>query len=404
MAKFRPYSPEQAWLLPPSVQDVLGAEHLSFFVHEVVERLDLGRLEASYGEAGQPGYHPKLLLKLWLYAYCLGVTSSRRLEQRTREDLGFRYLAGGAQPDHWTLNSFRQRHARGLNDAFTQVVEFARQQGCARLGHVAIDSTRIAANASPDSVASEQSLRQERERIRRQIRNWQKQCEQESPQESGGTEVDARLRRRLDAIPGQLQRLRKTGMAKQSKTDPDSRFLRQRGGFVLGYTAEIAVTEDHWIVAQRVTQATHDRGSFNAVLDDLEKRCQSVPGQASADSGYYTSDQIEAANQRGVDCYVPDCNLAHELHGGPRAEQIDGCVQQHRGVLEEMRRKLRSAAGRLVYQKRKAMVEPVFGVLKEQRNGRRFRLRGLPRVAIEFCLMTLAFNVTRLYHNRPHPA
>jgi transposase len=241
MPKFREYAPDQAWLLPPSVRDVLGDNHLCFFVHDIVERLDLSAIEASYSEEGQPGYNPRMLLKLWLYAYCLGVTSSRRLEQRTREDLGFRYLAGGAMPDYWALNAFRRRHARGLNDAFTQVVEFARDRGLARLGHVAIDSTRIAANASRDRIVAEAALRKERAEIRRRIRRWQRQCESESAQEQGGTDVAADARERLDEIEGQLRQLRKAGVKKQSETDPDSRFLKQRGGFTLGYTAEVAV-------------------------------------------------------------------------------------------------------------------------------------------------------------------
>jgi len=170
MAKFRAYDPGQGWLLPPNVRDVLGEEHLSFFVHEVVERLDVKALEDSYSEEGQPGYHPRLLLKLWLYAYCLGITSSRRLEQRTREDLGFRYLAADSVPDFWTLNAFRRRHAKALNDLFTQVLEWAREQGWGRLGHVAVDSTRIAANASRDRIVTEEQLRSQRAALRRQIR------------------------------------------------------------------------------------------------------------------------------------------------------------------------------------------------------------------------------------------
>jgi transposase len=129
------------------VKDVLGKEHLCFFVHQVVEELDLRAFEPAYGEEGQPGYHPALMLKVWLYAYALQVTSSRRLEQRVREDLAFRYLAGGATPDFWTLNDFRRRHRRAINDLFLPVVEVARGWGTARLGHVAIDSTRVGANA-----------------------------------------------------------------------------------------------------------------------------------------------------------------------------------------------------------------------------------------------------------------
>ena len=148
MANFLEYNPEQAYLLPPTVREVLGEGHLCFFVHDAVEKLDLQEFEAGYSDEGHPAYHPALLLKVWLYAYALGMTSSRRLEQRIREDLGFRYLAGGAQPDFWALNEFRKRHGRAMNDIFTQVVELARTLGLGKLGHVAIDSTRIAANAS----------------------------------------------------------------------------------------------------------------------------------------------------------------------------------------------------------------------------------------------------------------
>ncbi len=134
MPNFLAYNPEQAYLLPPTVRDVLGEDHLCFFIHRAVERLDLSAFEQEYSEEGHPAYHPALLLKVWLYAYALGVTSSRRLEQRVREDLAFRYLAAGAQPDFWALNDFRRRHRRTLNDLFTQVVELTRSLGMGKLG------------------------------------------------------------------------------------------------------------------------------------------------------------------------------------------------------------------------------------------------------------------------------
>src|SRR3989337_1449285 len=189
--RFLTYNPEQAYLLPPSVREVLGEEHLFFFVHRAVEKLDLREFEREYVEEGRPAYHPALLLKVWLYAYALGVTSARRLEQRVREDLAFRYLAGGATPDFWTLNQFRTRHARALNDLFTQVVELARSLGMGRLGHVAVDSTRIAANASRDRVETVKKLRAERAKIRRQIRRWQKQCDAQASDEAPGQQLSA---------------------------------------------------------------------------------------------------------------------------------------------------------------------------------------------------------------------
>jgi transposase len=399
MGKFRAYDPEQAWLLPPSVEDVLGPSHLCFFVHQIVERLDLSAIEKSYSDEGQPGYDPRLLLKLWLYAYCLSVTSSRRLEQRTREDLGFRFLAGGAMPDFWTLNAFRRRHGKALNDIITQIVEWARQQGWARLGHVAIDSTRIAANASKQRLATVRNLRAERASIRKQIRQWQKRCNEESTQEAGGTRTETEAwQRRLDEIPRQLRKLRRQGLEKLSETDPDSRFLRTRSGFELGYTADIAVSEDHLIVAQRVTQNPTDTHSLDEMVQQVEQRCGQTPQQVSADSGFYKNEQIESVTARGADVYVPDSNMAQELNGGPSADQTGGCIRNPGELVKQMRAKLRSQQGRDIYRKRATLVEPVFGTIKEQKQGRKFRLRGLAKVSLEFCLMTLAYNLTRLHH------
>src|ERR1700686_3463950 len=159
MAKFLDYNPDQAYLLPPSVRDVLSPDHLCFFVRAVVAKLNLGAFRDEYGTEGGPAYAPEMLVSVWLYAYTLGVTSSRRLEQRIREDLAFRYLGGGAQPDFWALNEFRKRHGRAMNDVFTQVLELARSLRMGKLGHVAIDATRIAANAAPDSTDSIEKLR-----------------------------------------------------------------------------------------------------------------------------------------------------------------------------------------------------------------------------------------------------
>jgi transposase len=399
MPNFYEYNPEQGYLLPPSVRDVLGKEHLCFFVHGAVERMDLAAFEASYSKEGHPAYHPALLLKVWLYAYALGITSSRRLEQRIREDLAFRYLAGGAQPDFWALNEFRKRQGRALNDVFTQVVELARSLGMGKLGHVAIDSTRIAANAAADSADTEQKLRGERAKIRKRIRRWQQQCESEDPNEGAGTVVAAEalqeLQRRLGEIPLRLERLKKAGVQRLSRTDRDSRFLRDRRGFTLGYTATVAVSEEHLIVAQQVSQASTDNGLLVPMVDQVGSPGGKRPGQVSADSGFFSNENLQAMEDRGIDAYVPDCNMARVLNRGGRLKQR-ACHPAH----QRMRRKLRSAEGRLRYQKRKELAEPIFGVLKEQRGMRRFRMRGLAKVAIEFTLAATALNLTRLWHAR----
>ncbi len=401
MPNFYEYNPEQAYLLPPSVKDVLGETHLCFFVHRVVEKLDLGEFEAAYSEEGQRAYHPAMQLKVWLYAYALGVTSSRRLEQRIREDLAFRYLAGGAQPDYWALNEFRKRHGRAMNDVFTQVVELARSMGMGRLGHVAIDSTRIAANAAADSAETIAKLRAERAKIRKRIRRWQKQCDQEEPNEGGGTELAreaiGKLERRLEEIPGRIERLKKAGMKKMSRTDADSRFLRDRQGFTLGYTATMAVSEDHLIVAQQISQAGNDNDLLVPLVERVERECGEVPQQVSADSGFFSLNNLQALEEREIDAYVPDTNLARVLNRGGRLRQ-HACHPAH----QRMRRKLRLPEGQETYRRRRELIEPLWGVLKEQRGMRRFRLRGLAKVAIEFTFAATALNLTRLWRVAPH--
>ena len=396
MGEFLDYSPEQAYLLPPSVRDVLGAGHLCFFLRRVVAKLNLGALRNVNGEEGGPAYAPEMLVSVWLYAYALGVTSSRRLKQRIREDLAFRYLAGGAAPDHWTLNASRRRHAEGLNDLFTQVVELARANGLGRLGHVAIDSTRIEANASRDRIDTEQALRDARARIRREIRCWQRQCDADDSNEGAGSEVGseviARLEQQLQELPGRLERLRKSRLKKLSQSDPDSRFLRERDRFTLGYTATLAVSEDHLIVGQRVTQEGNDNEALLPMVDLVEQQCGEKPQRVSADSGFFSLDNMRGLEEHKIDGYVPDSNLGRWLNRGGRLRQ-----RARDPVHRRMRRKLRVPVGRAIYGKRKAIVEPVNGVLKEQRGMRRFCQRGLTKVAVEWALTTTAHNLTRMW-------
>jgi len=401
MSRFKVYSPDQAYLLPPRVRDELGEKHLCFFVRGVVERLDMSVFEQSYSAEGGELYAPQLMLGVWLYAYALGITSARQVERRLVEDLAFRYLAGGATPDHWTLNAFRRRHGQGLNDLFTQVVELARKAKLGKLGHVAIDSTRIAANASSNRIDSEQALRDARARIRREIRRWQRQCDQEDPNEGAGVAVGQavleRLEEQLEAIPERLERLHKAGLKKISRTDPDSRFLRERGGFTLGYTVDLAVSEDHLILAQRVTQQTNDNESLLPMVQAVERQVGKKPERVSADSGFFSLANLERLEQEGIDAYVPDSTLGHEMNFGRR---VVGAAPARERLHRRMRQKLRDPAGRMIYQQRKAIVEPVFGVLKEQRGMRRFARRGLAQVAVELALAATAYNLTRMWRTR----
>jgi transposase len=392
MSRFKGYSPDQAYLLPPSVRDELGADHFCFFVRGVVERLEMGVFEQSYSVEGGELYAPQLMLGVWLYAYGLGITSARQVERRLVEDLAFRYLAAGERVDNWALSAFRRRHGRALNDAFTQVLEWAQQRGMVKLGRVAIDSTRISASACRDRVDSEQALRDTRAQLRRQVRSWQKAADRDDAEPGGLDVAIGELNKALDELPRRLERLQKSGLKKLSRTDEDARFLRQRGGFALGYTGEIAVSDDHLIVAQRVTQNATDNASLTPIIDQVKQRCGAPPGAVLADSGFFSIDNIEQLEQQKIDAYVPDSNLACELNLGTRCR-----VKARAGAHRRMRAKLRSPAGHATYARRKAVVEPVFGVLKQQRGMRQFRTRGLENVNNEFTLATLAFNITRLH-------
>jgi transposase len=392
MSRFKSYSPEQAYLLPPSVQDELSGDHLCFFLRRVVERLDLGGFERSYAAEGGALYAPELMLSVWLYAYATGITSARQLERRLVEDLPLRYLAAGARVDNWALSAFRRRHARALNDCFTQVLEMARTLGMGKLGKVAIDSTRIKASACRDRLDTEQQLRDLRAGLRRQVRRWQQMLDRDDA-DSGGLEVAIdHLESKLNELPQRLERLHKSGLKKLSRTDPDARFLRTRSGFDLGYTGEIAVSDDHLIVAQRVTQNAADNASLLPMVQQTVERCGSPPVQVLADSGFFSIDNLERMEAQNLDAYVPDSNLARSLNLGVRCRG-KACAPAHR----RMRRKLRSEEGGIVYGRRKAIVEPVFGVLKQQRGLRQFRTRGIGNVGNEFTLATLAYNPTRMH-------
>jgi hypothetical protein len=261
-------------------------------------------------------------------------------------------------------------------------------------------STKVKASASPDRSSTIEQLRRERTRLRQRIRRWQKQCDQDGSEPSGGAAAaPAQWQQRLEKIPRQLEQLRKSGQQRGSRTDPESRYLRQRGGFCLGYTAELAVSDDHLIVGQRVHQQQLDHGGLEAMTETVERECGAPPDTVLADCGYYTMPAILALEQRGIEVLVPDSWAARELSG--RIEPVTmNARQQHRHPgLQQLRERMRDPAVRARYARRKALVEPVFGVLKQQRNLRQFRCRGLQAVGTEWSLATTAFNLTRLFRS-----
>jgi transposase len=388
MPNYQPYSPDQAELLPAHVKDVLGSDHLCFLVHEVVESCDLSGFEPQQeDEGGQRPYDPRLMLKVWLYGFSVNVRTTRKLEQRIREDLGFRYLAGGAAPDHKTLSEFHRRHRAAIAELFTQVLLFLRRAGMARLGTVAIDSTRVKAQASPNRILSQRPLEEE---LRQKVERWQSELD-DDPDREPGTRVG---QEQIEQVRQKLQRLRQSGESKLSTTDPQARFLRERGRFVLGYTAEVAVSEDHFIVAQRVTQNKTDNHTLIPLIDEVQRQCGQPPQRVLADSGFFCVENLRDMEARAIEAYIPDSNLARELNTGQVARGV-GRMAVSDPSLQRMRQRLRSAAGCAWYKKRRALVEPVIGILKEQRGMRQFQRRGLSAVAVEWTLAAIAYNLVR---------
>jgi transposase len=391
MPTYQPYSPDQAELLPAHVKDVLGADHLCFVVHEVVEACDLSAFEKQEEDAGgQRPYDPRMMLKIWLYGFGVNVRTTRKLEQRIREDLGFRYLAGGATPDHKTLSEFHRRHRDAITAMFTEVLLFLRRAGMARLGTVAIDSTRVKASASSDRLLRRDQIERE---LHKKVKRWQQDLD-DDPDRDPGTRVGEQ---QIAHLREQLKHLRESGEEKLSTTDPDARFLRERGRFVLGYTAEIAVSEDHFIVAQRVTQNKNDNGALVPMVEEVERQCRERPQRVLADSGFFSNQNLREMEERGIEAYVPDSNLARELNTGKKARGV-GRMTVSDPHLKRSRKRLRTARGRAWYKKRKGMVEPVIGTLKEHRGMRQFQRRGRPATAVEWVLASVAYNLMR-YRN-----
>ena len=453
---FLPDAVNQSLLFPPSLHDWLPERHLARFVVDVVDALDLGAIYASYDEKdgrGQSAYPPAMMVRVLLYGYATGVYSSRKIEARTYEDVAFRYLSADAHPDHDTFAAFRKRHLEALAGLFTQALLLCEKAGLVKLGHVSIDGTKIKAHASKHKAMSYARMGEAEARLKAEIEELLQQAEatdaaedaaygkgkrgdelpeelarrasrlqkiaqakaeleqearQKAEQERAAAEAKLAARREQEERTGKKKRGREPrvpdpdkatpdGKAQRNFTDPESRIMpdgANKGSFLQGYNAQAAVDATaQVIVAAEVTQETTDNGQLLPMLDQVKQNMGRKPEAASADAGYWSEANATDESVADIDLHIATGRDKHEeviaTASGPPPEGA--------AAKQAMRHKLRTEAGRAVYKMRKAIVEPVFGQIKEQRGFRRFSLRGLDNVRREWRLVCLTANLLKLF-------
>src|SRR5713226_5617094 len=462
--QFRDCHLDQLLLLPPSLQDWLPEGHLARFVAEVVEALDLSAIYARYEEGdgrGQAAYDPRMMVRLLIYGYCRGVASSRRIERATYEEVGFRYLAADQHPDHDTIADFRKEHLANLAQLFVQVLRLCQQAGLVKLGHVALDGTKVKANASKHKAMSYERMGEAEKRLEAEVKGLLEEAARVDGEEDGrygkgkrGDElpaewarremrlakireakaalereareqaekekarVEARLKerekqeaergRKFGGRPPQApdpEQARPQPKAQRNFTDPDSRIMKDTATkeFVQAYNAQAAVdSHAQVIVAAAVTQEENDKKQLVPMLEQVKAVTGSKPQQATADSGYFSEANVTDPRLEGIDLLVAPDRQKHSeampVAPGPPSPRWPQ-PSPPPPAAQAMRHKLRTPEGRAVYKMRKAVAEPVFGQIKEQRGFRRFLLRGLKRVDAEWHLICATHNLLKLYRS-----
>jgi len=430
--RYRTYLPEQELLLPPSLREWLPEDHLVYFVSDVVDQLDLSAMHAVYEKEkrGQPPYDPRLMTKLLVYGYCTGVFSSRRIQKRLQEDVPFKVLAAGNEPDFRTISDFRKIHIGTLQNLFEQVLAMALESGAVKLGRVSLDGTKLKANASKHKAMSYARMQEKQQQLKEEVKQLLDQAaaadEQEDRQHGS---------KRGDELPEELQR-RETRLAKIKQaqkvveqrarekaaeegksaeevqqaepedkdqynfTDPESRIMKSGDGFVQGYNAQAAVEPELLlIVGQSVSEATNDKKQLKSMVEVIEQQSGQRPEAILADSGYCSEENLqhlESADQpeRRIEGFIA---TGKQKHGEHRLPAKRGPLPKDATRVDRMKRKLQTKAGKAVYAARKCVVEPVFGQIKQARGFRQFLLRGKKKVKGEWALLCLTHNVLRIH-------
>jgi len=426
---FRPYEPDQDFLMPISMREWLPADHLAYFISDVVESLDLSAITKRYAgeERGYPPYHPGMMVKVLLYAYCIGVASSRKIEKRLCEDIAFRVLAANNTPDFRTISDFRKDHLRALAGLFLQVLKLCQKAGLVKLGHVALDGTKIKANASKHKAMSYKRMKEEEARLEAEIAELMKKAEAVDEEEDHRYGKDKRgdelpkemafresrlkkIREAKEVLEGDAKREAEIAAASNKKhtgvpadkaqrnfTDPESHIMPAPGGkhFIQAYNAQAAVDSTHQvIVAAEVTNKPTDRGQAEPMMEVVKTNTGQLPRQMSADAGYFSSDAVKNLTTIGIDVYMPPDKIGHRavLPPAPR-----GRIPKNLSIADRMRRKLRTKKGKERYGLRKELPEPVFGQIKQARGFDQFLLRGSDKVSSEWKVICTGHNLLKLF-------
>ena len=449
---FREYNPDQLFLLPPGIQEWLPEDDLAYFIMDVVSGLDLVAIYDDYNgtSGGQPPYDPQMMASLLLYGYCVGIPSSRKLERATYDLVPLRVLSANQHPDHDTIASFRQRHLRALSELFVQVLRLCQKAGLVRLGHIALDGTKVRANASKHKAMSYGRMEKKVVELEAEVAQLLKRAESVDAQEDSlygkgrrGDELpdelrykESRLRKIKEAMSAlereaedkaqarkDEKRNRKKGnrkrrglkrqersvkpvpKAQRNFTDPDSRIMVDGAtkSFEQSYNCQAAVDDKaQVIVATNVTQEPNDKRQVQPVLEKLKENTGGLkPRKLSADSGYFSEENVINLEDEGIDAYIA---TGKQKHGQKPLAAERGRIPGNVTVKERMSRKLRTIRGRCTYSKRKQVVEPVFGQIKQARGFRQFLFRGLEKVGAEWNLVCLTHNLLKLFRSGFSPA
>jgi transposase len=425
MAKsFRPYEPDQLLLLPPALGDWVPEGHLARFVSDLVDGLDLSAIEDAYEEErGYPPYHPRMMVKVLLYAYATGNYSSRRIARGLVDSVALRFLGAGNTPDFRTIAEFRKRHGKALSGLFAQVLRLCQRTGLVSLGRVAVDGTKIKANASKHKAMSYRRMKDAESRLQGEVDELLRRAEQTDRREDRQYGKD----KRGDELPEELRyresRLKKIreamasleaeakekakekgkspenatpkATAQRSFTDPDSRGQQAGRSYIQGYNAQIAVDErSQVIVSQHVTNAAADVQELIPVVKRISRLLRRKPKRVLADAGYWSAQNVADLERMGIDPYVA---CERRKHSDPIPPAPRGRPPKNLTPKEQMSRKLSTLRGRATYAWRQILPEPVFGQIKHARGFRQFLRRGLEAVSEEWALLTTAHNMLKLY-------